>query len=186
MLPDIEKLRRQVEDKLSPERYRHSVAVQKQAVHLAGIHGGDWYKAGVAGLVHDVCHDMSYDEQLNYLRCCGILLDTLTMENPAVWHAICAGIYVEEVLGISDGEIVSAVRFHTTGRRAMSLLEKIVYVADLTSEDRVFSDSVELRALAEQSLDAVMKRSLQYTVAKLVREGNPLIQDAWEAYNYYI
>ena len=186
MLPDLEKLRAHVQEKLSPERYRHSIAVQKAAMSLAKRHGADWYKAGVAGLVHDICKGMDEAEQLNYLRACGILPDILTLENPPIWHAMAAACYAEDALGIDDQEILDAVRYHATGRADMSLLEKVVYVADLISEAREFEDAPMMRKMAENTLDGVIRYSLRYIIHKVVRQGNPLVQDAWEAYNFYI
>lgn len=185
MLYDMEKLRRQVEQRLSPARYRHSVAVQKAAMSLAKQYRADWYKAGVAGLLHDICHDMTPQAQLNYLRSCGILLDIFTLENPSLLHAIAGSVYIREAMGVDDEEILSAVRFHTTARRDMTTLEKVVYVADLVSEDRSFPDSAMLRQMAGQSLDAVLHYSLSYTMHKLIQGGKPIVQDAWEAYNAY-
>lgn len=186
MLLDIEKLSAHARERLTPERYRHSVAVQKRAVYLAGRYGADWYKAAVAGLLHDICHDMDYPEQLNYLHCCGILLDVLALENPPTWHAVAGARYIQDTLGIRDQDVVDAVRYHTTGRAEMTLLDKVVYIADLTSEDRTFPDIDKVRALSERSLDEAVRYSLCYTVEQLIHRGKPLIRDAWEAYNYYL
>lgn len=186
MLYDLEKLRVQVQQRLTPRRYAHSIAVQKQAVYLAKQYGADWYKAGVAGLVHDVCKDMDQDAQLNYLRSCGILLDVLTQDHPPVWHAIAGAEYAHRVMGIDDDEICGAIRYHTTGRRAMTLLEKVIYIADLTSEDRNYPDVGRVRKLATQSLDDAVWYCQRYIMGKLVLAGEPIMQEAWEAYNYYL
>lgn len=186
MLPDLEKLRRHVQQRLSPDRYTHSRAVQKQAMALAKRHGADWYKAGVAGLLHDICKDMDRDALLNYLRSCDILLDVLTMGNPSIWHAVAGAAYVREVLGIRDPEILGAIRYHTTARRAMSLLEQVVFVADLTSEDRNYPDVSHMRRLSEQSLDSAVFYAVRHAVISLVREGRPLTGETWDAYNYYL
>lgn len=186
MLLDLEKLRRAVEERLSPKRYAHSLAVEKQAAALARLHGADWFKAAAAGLLHDICHDLDEASQLNYLRSCGILLDVLTLENPPIWHAISGARYVQDVLGVTDREIVDAIRYHTTGRRDMSPLEKVVYVADLTSDDRTYPGVETYREAAGQSLDKVMRLSLRHTLQGLTDAGKPIVQDAYEAYNYYL
>lgn len=186
MLPDIHKLRQAAKAKLTPRRYRHSLAVQKQAIHLAGRYGADWYKAAVAAIIHDICKDMHPDAQLNYLKSCGILVDVLTLENPAVWHAMAGEQYAKEILEIDDPDILSAVRYHTTGRKAMSLLEKVIYIADFTSEDRHYPDVACVRALSEQSLDLAVQYCLRHTMQTLLHTSRPIIQDAWEAYNYYM
>lgn len=185
-LPDLEKLRAHAQAKLTPQRYRHSVAVQKRAAELARRYGVDWYKAAVAGLLHDICHDMDKAAQLNYIKSCGILLDDLALENPPVWHAVAGTQYARRVLGIRDRGILGAIRCHTTGRAGMTALEKVVYVADLTSEDRVFPDIERVRAISNRSLDAAVLYSLRYTNEKLIRCGRPLVREGWEAYNYYV
>lgn len=186
MTYDLEKLRLHIAGRLTPKRYNHSVEVQKAATRLAKHYGIDWYKAGVAGLLHDVCHDMSYGDQLNYLRSCGILPDDLTLENPPLWHAIAGSVYVRDALGIDDEEIASAIRWHTSGRAEMSMMEKVVYVADLVSNDRDSPDLPMLREMAGQSLDTVMLYSLRYTLGRILHKGYPLVREAWEAYNYYL
>jgi nicotinate-nucleotide adenylyltransferase len=186
MLYDLEKLRLHVEGRVSPARYEHSLAVQKMAIQLAKRYGADWYKAGVAGLLHDVCKSTDDGETLNYLRACGILPDILTLENPGVWHAIAAAEYVQEVLGVSDGEIISAIRWHATAREDMTTLEKVIYVADLISEDRDFDDAPMLRKMAENSLEAVLRYSLGWIIRQVTNRGKPIIQETWEAYNYYV
>lgn len=185
MLLDMEKLRSAMQARLTPARYAHSLAVRKQAMLLAGRFEYDWYKAGIAGLVHDVCKCMDLDAQLNYLSACGILLDDFTLAHPGVWHAISGAVYAERTLGIDDPEILDAIRYHTTGRANMSLGEKILYVADLSSEDRVFPDVARVRELAEDSLDAAIGYCQRYMAKKVILAGQPLLQDAWEAYNFY-
>lgn len=183
---DLETMRTHLQGKVTPERYCHCQAVSRRAVHLAGLYGADPHKACVAGLLHDICHDMSDEELLNYLKGCGILLDILSLENPPTWHAIAGAHYVRAELGIADDEIIGAIRYHTTGRAGMTVLEKVVYIADLTSADRKFLDIDHVRQLSEQSLDAAVRYSICYTVEKLIRRKNPLIRDAWEAYNYFV
>jgi nicotinate-nucleotide adenylyltransferase len=186
MLYDLEKLRLHVEGRVSPARYEHSLAVQKAAIMLAKRYNADWFKAGVAGLLHDVCKSDNHEDTLNYLRACGILPDIITLENPYVWHAIAGAEYVREELRVDDDEIVSAIRWHCTTRANMSLLEKIVYVADKISEDRDYDDVIMYRKMAENSLESVIRSVLAWTIKKVVSSGKPLIKEAFEAYNYYV
>lgn len=186
MLYDLDKLREHVKGRLSEKRYRHSVCVQKEAMRLALRHGADWHKAGVAGLLHDICKDLPLGAQLNYLRSCGILLNILALENPGIWHAAAGAAYIERTLGIGDGEIIDAVRYHTTGRREMTPLEQVVFVADLTSADRDYPDVAHMRALADKDLDEAVLYAVRHAVQTLVKAEKPLTADTWEAYNYYL
>lgn len=186
MLPDMEKLSRVVRGQLSPKRYAHSLAVRSRAMYLAKLYGYDWYKAGVAGLIHDICKEMDNDAQLNYLRSCGILLDALTRAQPQVWHGITGACFAQRELGIQDEEILLAVRYHTTGRAAMTLGEEILYLADLTSADRDFPDVEVVRQLSETSLHQAMCYCQGTIMEQLVRERRPIVPSAYEAYNYYV
>lgn len=185
MFYDINRMRRAVQSEVSEKRYRHCIAVQKKAVELSKIHGGDWYKAAVAGLLHDICREMPLEAQLNYLRRCGILLDTQILENPPIWHGLCGAEYIRAELGVKDSEILDSIRYHTTGRAAMTTLEKVVYIADLTSEDRDFPDVDYVRKLGEENLDEAMAYSLSYSITKVVSRKCPIVLDTFEAYNYY-
>jgi len=180
-----ERLRRAVRARLSDERYHHSICVQRRAVRLAHLHAEDWYRAGVAGLVHDICHCDSPDEQLKYLRAHGILLDDFYLRHPQIWHAITGSILLCDEWNVGDKAILRAVRYHTTGREEMTGLEKIVYLADATSEDRDYPGVLELRALADADLNRAMYRSLHRNAMNVVAMGEPVVTEAWEALRYY-
>lgn len=182
---DIERLRAHVQEKLEPERYHHSVCVQKQAMHLARLHGADWYAARIAGLVHDVCRCMPHDEQLKYICTHGILLDDFTLQYPWIWHAVAGSVYILRELGITDPSIVAAVRYHTTARAGMSVLEQVVFIADKTSSDRGFPDANKLRGLAEYSLRDCMREVLCHNMAELVAAAKPIVPDTAAAYNEF-
>ncbi len=89
-------------------------------------------------------------------------------------------------LGVEDEEILGAVRYHTTGRADMSLLEKIIFTADLTEVNRDYPDVQTVRTLAEQSLDQAVFYILRYTFGKLLVNGGPICRDCWEAYNHLV
>lgn len=182
---DAEYLRKQVEGMLTPERYRHSLCAQRRAIALAHIHKEDWYKAGIAGLLHDICHCMSPGLQLKYLSDHGILLDNLTLEHPPIWHAVTGAAYLRRTMGLRDREVLRAVRYHTTGRAGMSKLEKIVFLADKTGSDRDYPGAENLRALSNLSLNAGMRLALARTVEGLALGDKPMVLDTRSAYQYY-
>jgi len=180
-----ERLRKQLQSMLTPGRYRHSLCVQRRASALARLHGADWFRAGVAGLVHDVCHCMPPEVQLKYLEEHGILLDDFYLRHPQIWHAITGSILLCDEWNVGDKAILRAVRYHTTGREEMTGLEKIVYLADATSEDRDYPGVLELRALADADLNRAMYRSLHRNAMNVVAMGEPVVTEAWEALRYY-
>lgn len=182
---DPEKLRRVIQGRLSPRRYAHSINVQRRAARLAGIHGADWYRAAVAGLVHDICREEPEGWQLKYLRAHDILLDDFTLRHPMVWHAVTGAAYLYHEIGLRDTPVLDAVRFHTTGRGGMSLLEKVVFLADVTSADRDFPGIRELRRLSEEDLNHAMYQCIHREVCRTVDAGKPVIGDSWEALRYF-
>ncbi|MCL2056816.1 MAG: nicotinate (nicotinamide) nucleotide adenylyltransferase [Oscillospiraceae bacterium] len=165
---------------LSEKRLAHSRNVRDRAVHLARIHGADESKAALAGLLHDIYRDAENNAQLKYLSECGIILDDAALKHPAVWHGICGAEFVKRHFKITDDDIISAIRYHTTGRANMTELEKIIYLADGTSIDRKYKEAENYRALADESLDEAM-----YVFLKWGIKNYSGTKDTLEAYNYF-
>ena len=156
-----------LKQKLTPSRLYHSICVAEQAQHLAEKFGADTEKAYTAGLIHDI---MRYEPP-----------EESWFVTP---HAVAGEIYLRTKLGVTDEEILSAVRYHTTGKEDMTLLEKIIYVADLTSEDRDYPDVAEVRETAEQSLEKATLRGLSFTIESNAQKNKPIHIDTVKAYNY--
>lgn len=169
--------------KLSPKRYRHSIAVMERAVELAKRYGVDVQKAKLAGLLHDVMKNEDKNNLLQFIRNSDILLSVAEKNGPPLWHAIGGYLYVRDVLKIEDADVLNAIRYHTTGRAGMSKLEKVVYLADLTSADRDYEDVEEARACSEEGLDVGMRYSINFLICDLVKKGNMLHQDTVDCYN---
>ena len=94
--------------------------------------------------------------------------------------------YIRETLGIDDPEILHAIRYHTTACGAMTALDEVVYLADLTSEDRDYKDILPMRALAETALRPAMKEAMRFALRDLVERSLGISRDTFEAYNAYI
>ena len=178
--PEYEAL---IRERLTPKRYRHSLNVMERAVELAGIFGADPRKAELAGLLHDAEKNTDPKILLQSLEKSDILLSSVDLASPPIWHAPCGFLYARDALGIRDEDVLNAIRYHTTGRAGMSKLEKVVYLADLTSADRDFSDVKKVRKLSEQDLDEAIFYSLQYLLGDLVEKGMPLQPDSLACYN---
>lgn len=172
-----------LKERLSPERFLHSVNVAKQAEHLAVRFHFDSQKAKMTGLLHDICKNDNLDIQLQIIADGGIILSDIERKSPPLYHAIAGAAYLKKEFGIADNDVLHAVRYHTTGRAGMSLLEKIVYLADLTSEERRYSDVELMRRLAEQDMDAAILYASSYLITDLVRRGRYLHPDSVAAYH---
>ena len=172
-----------LQERLTPKRYHHSLCVADEAVRIAAKYGGDTEKAYIAGLLHDITKNASEEEHLHIFREFDIMLNDVEKNAEKLWHAISGAAYIEHILGINDTEIITAVRYHTTARKNMTQLEKILYLADFTSADREYDDVDMMRKKLEISMQAALQYALSYTINDLVSRDKPLHLDTVEAYN---
>lgn len=179
----LSEYRRLLAKKLDDYRLNHSECVSECAAVLAEKYGADTEKARLAGLLHDVTKNTPKAEQLEIIGKSGITLTPTEMSNPKVWHQISGAAFLKDNGIISDEEILGAVRWHTTGRSGMTLLEKIVYVADFISADREYRDVGVVRRLAEISLEHAILYTSRYTVEKLVSADLPIHPATVDCYN---
>ncbi len=169
--------------RLNPKRYNHSLCVANEAVRLAQKYGGDCDKAYLAGLLHDITKNDSPEEHLHIFSEFGIMLNDVENNAEKLWHAISGAAYIENILGLDDKEIITAVRYHTTAREDMTQLEKLLYLADFTSADRDYEDIDIMRQKVEISMEEALTYALSYTINDLVSRGKPLHIDTVNAYN---
>ena len=169
--------------RLGDYRYRHSLCVAEEARRLAEKYGADPQKAYTAGLLHDIMKDTAPKTQLQILSDFGILLDEVERQSKTLWHARSGEVFLRHILGVSDEDILQAVRCHTTGRADMSLLGKVLFVADFTSADRDYDDVDVIRRLADESLDSAIRYGIDYTIRDLLEQGRPIHPDTLAAYN---
>lgn len=170
--------------RLTPQRLYHSICVAEQAKHLAEIFGGDIEKAYTAGLVHDIMRYEPPEKMIELIIGDGQVLTESEKKITVTLHAVAGEVYLRKNLKVTDGEILSSVRYHTTGKEDMTLLEKIIYAADLTSADREYPDVDEVRALAEKDLDRTVLRGLSFTIEDNARKCRPIHIDTVKAFNY--
>lgn len=173
----------EIKNRLSENRFYHSVNVAYEAKKLAENFGADPEKAFTAGLLHDIMKDTDKAVQLEIIEKGGIKLSDTEMESPKTWHEISGAVYIRDVLKVTDEEIITAVRYHTTARAGMSLLEKVLYIADFISADRDYDDVDIMREKAYRSLEEAMLYGLQFTIKKMVTQGRTVHEDSVFAYN---
>ncbi len=172
-----------IRERLGDYRFKHSVNVSREAVRLAGKYGCDPEKAELAGLLHDVMKDAGKKEQLAIIEKYGVKLNEVEQQAPKLWHAIAGAIYVKKILRIRDKDIVNAVRYHTTARAGMTLLEKIVYIADYTSEERDYKGVEKMRRASNVSLECAMEEALAFGIEVRAEEHTAIHPDTFAAYN---
>ncbi len=174
-----------LKDRLNEKRYYHSLCVADEAVRLSEKYGcgGDANKAYLAGLLHDITKNSSTEEHLQIFNDFGIILNDIEKNAHKLWHAISGAAYIEHILKIDDKDIIDAVRFHTTAKDNMSLLAKIIYLADFTSIDRDYSDVAVIRSLVDKSLEDAFIYALQYSICDLVDNKKAVHPDTLNAFN---
>ncbi len=180
---NIEEYKGILEEKLTAKRYFHSLCVADEAQRLAERYGADSKKAYLAGLLHDITKNLPENQHLKIFDDFGIMLTDIEKNAFKLWHAMSGAAYLEKVLDINDSEILSAVRYHTTAKENMSLLEKVLYIADFTSKDRDYDDVDVMRKLADESLESAMIYALKYTIKELCDKNAAIHPDTVKAYN---
>lgn len=172
-----------IKERLSDKRFQHSLNVAESAKELAKKFGADEEKAYAAGILHDIMKEENIDIQLEYIAKNGEDINLLKFANTQIYHQMSGSAYCKIELGIEDEELLSAIRYHTTGRRGMTLLEKVVYTADFISADRCYPDVDVMREKASKSLEDAMLYSLRYTISDLSKKARPIHIDTVECYN---
>lgn len=175
-----------IKEMMGKKRYNHSCNVADMCVRLAEIHGEDKEKAFLAGILHDIRKEADFDEMKKEMLSSGYYVDPVELDTKGTWHGIAAAYYLKNNLGITDNDILNAVRFHTVGRARMSKLEKIVYLGDLVSEERDYPEVEKYRGFALKDLDNAMFQAVKWSIGSLIGKGNKVPLSTIEAYNYYI
>lgn len=180
---NAEKYRSLIKNRMGERRYIHSLNVAKAAVALAEHYGADVNKAEISGILHDCCKEIPKDEMLQIIKRGGIILDATEKNSSKLWHAIAGSVYVRDELNIKDEDIINAIKYHTTGRVGMSLLEKIIFIADFIGEEREYDGVEIMREKAFTCLEDAMLFGLQFTITDLARRKLQIHSNAFFCYN---
>lgn len=172
--------------KVSKKRFIHSMNVAKAAQMLAEIYGVDAQKAKLAGLMHDIAKEMTHEEHIAVLEDAPEVMKELENISVKLWHGPVGSVYLKQKYGIYDEDILNAVRYHTTGRKNMSLLEKIVFVADHISEERKWPDVTYLRGLAKVDLESAMLAKLSTAIKRCIFKVMEINKNTFETYNQIV
>lgn len=173
----------EIKKRLNPDRLYHSLNVADEAKKLAKHYGADEQKAFTAGLLHDILKNTPDSELLQYFERNGIMLTETERASRKTWHAMAGADFLRRELHVTDEDILSAVRWHTTGRAGMTLLDKVLFVADFISADRDYPGVERMREKAYVSLEGAMLEGLQFTINELVENAWPVHEDSIRAYN---
>lgn len=176
----MEELERVVVSLLKPNRVAHVLGCKDTAAALARRWGADETDAARCGLLHDITKALDGPLQLTLCREYGILLSDFAQKNPKTLHALTGSLVAERIFG-EKRQVVDAICSHTTGKANMTVLEKIVYVADYMEPNRDFPGVETLRELAVTDLDKALKLGLTMTIDLLNEQGKEVSPESAEA-----
>ena len=169
------------------KRYEHTLGVEYTAAALAMRYDCDISKARTAGLLHDCAKCLTDEKRLSICEKQGIPVTKLEEKNPFLLHAKVGAFLAEDKYGVKSRDILNAIQNHTTGRQGMSLLEKIIFVADYIEPGRKHAPNLaEIRKLAFVDLDRALVRILEDTLSYLkASDGDidPMTEETWRYYS---
>ena len=174
-----------ISKRMKEARLRHSRNVAKEAVRLAKKYGADAQRAEIAGILHDATKETPEEEQLELIRRAGFVLSDMELSSHKLWHAISGAAFAKVEMGITDQEIIDAIRYHTTGRAEMSLLEKVIYIADFTSAERDYDGVDRMRKFADKDIDDACLEGLAFTITDLSERKLTINPDTFSGYNWF-
>lgn len=197
----LDSLRGEIKGMMSEKRFLHVLGVERMAVTLGELYlPDDLPTLRAAALLHDITKEYSLEKHLQIYQRCGIMSYDADLCMPKIMHAKTAAALIPELFpSFATDAVISAVRWHTTGRAGMKLAEKIIYLADYIDDTRRFEDCVVLRKMffdavpsdmtedeRMRHLDSVMIRSFDLTIQGLIQDKMPICRDTVEARNALI
>lgn len=183
---EFSQMQEKLKGMLTEKRFRHSLGVMDSAVHLAKLFGESEEKARIAGLLHDCAKDI--DKALMPAMCeeLGVELDAVKREQRSLIHADLGAKLVQTEFGVSDADVISAIRYHTLGKPNMTALEKILYIADFIEPNRKdFPGLSEIRELAELDLDLAMLTAVNASIRYVRSQNKVLHEQSLQTQAYY-
>lgn len=175
-----------IKDVLPVKRFEHTLRVVEEAEQLARRYDADPSKARLAAIFHDYAKYRPVEEMRETVKEIQDLPQDLLHCGEAILHAYVGAVYVKEELGILDEEILSAIRYHTTGRANMTKLEKIVFLADFIEPARKFPGVEKVREVAKEDLDMACLLSLKNNIRYLLECHLSVYRSTMEAYNDFL
>lgn len=184
---ETQKIKKELSKELDSKRYEHTLGVAYTASCLAMRYDYDITKAYIAGLLHDCAKCMSHNERINYCKKNNLEVTEIEKTNPSLLHAKVGADLSKRKYGIEDEEICSAVRYHTTGRPNMTLLEKIIFIADYMEPHREEAEDLPIvRKQVFVNIDQALCTILKDTLVYLETSGKEIDSMTEKTYEYYI
>ena len=169
---------------MTEDRFEHCIGVSKTAQKLAELNQYDEDKAALAGFIHDYAKQVSVEDYREVIKTKGFDQDLLNW-NRSIWHGIVGTYFIQRDLKITDSEILTAVRRHTTADVEMTTLDKIVFMADYIEPGRSFQGVEEARKITYANLDKGVGYQLAHTLEFLIEKRDKIYPRTLDAYNVW-
>jgi predicted HD superfamily hydrolase involved in NAD metabolism len=171
-----------VKSQLTEHRYVHTLGVTDTAIELAKRYGADQHQAELAAIFHDYAKFRPKEEMKQLIISQNMSKDLLDY-NAELWHAPVGAYLVEKEAGITDRDVIDAIKYHTSGRVGMTLLDKIVYLADYIEPGRTFPGVEEVRETAKENLECAVIQAVRNTISFLMKKNQTVYPNTFFMYN---
>lgn len=183
---NIQRMKKTLKKYIDSDRMEHTEGVMYTAAALAMRYGEDVERAMTAGLLHDCAKCIPDSKKIKLCRDYGLEVTDIEYSNPFLLHAKLGACIAKDKYGIGDQGILDAITWHTTGKPAMTLLEKIIYIADYIEPNRTkASDLPDVRKLAFEDIDMTLFKILADTLAYLRGSSKTMDGMTFRTYEYY-
>ncbi|HEX3030408.1 MAG TPA: bis(5'-nucleosyl)-tetraphosphatase (symmetrical) YqeK [Clostridia bacterium] len=182
----IEEIKTILNKSLKAKRFEHSVNVMNESVRLAALYGENEERAAFAGLLHDCAREIKGIEAIELCRKFGIDIDEVSYRQPELLHGALGSILAKKDFGVDDEAVLKAIRYHTTGHPGMTLIEKIVFLADYTEPARDFPGVQEIRHKADKNIDDAILTAMNSTINFVLKKNTLLHMETINARNHLL
>lgn len=173
-----------VKEKETAHRYAHTLGVIDESVKLATKYGANKDKARIAASLHDITKNMPFDQQREMIR--RVFGDEILKDiTEPIYHSYSAYVYAKEELKIDDEEILNAILCHTIGKPNMSLLDKIIFIADFIEPSRDYYEAELARSIAYKNIDDALVYIMEINITLNEKAGKHVPKLSYEALDYY-
>lgn len=173
-----------IKNTLSEKRFKHSEGVVQRALEYAQIYGADSNIVKLVAIAHDIAKELTKEQEKEYINKYNIILDEVEKVNHNLLHAKIGAYICRDKYGYTE-DMVNAIKFHTTGRANMSLLEKIIYLADATDPSRKYDDMDYYVGIIKDNIDRGMCEVEKWSINHLLENNKVIHLDSVKCYNYY-
>ncbi len=182
----IDEMRDKLQLALTEKRFNHSLGVMQTAVSLARHYGADVNKTAVAALLHDCAKNYSKAEMFELCERYNVELDEITRASTGLIHGFLGAVVAEKYYGVSDPEIYDAIYYHTIGKPDMSLMTKIVYIADGIEPLRNYDGVDRIREIVYEDIDRALVLQIDYTLRSVIAKGGLIHSNTIDTRNFYL